>query len=277
MKTPVLIIFICVASFTAKSQHYYRDLVATREIVQKRAMYLQAKVRSVEYASFDANNQPIDGFSCEQTVSADYTSISTVTTTSLTGSTENTSLFNSAGQLTQTLDTSDGNKVSVTYVYDANGKMVDLVSESTSPGQYYSKEEHIWTYNNTGKPVSMLKIKNGTDTTFVTIIPDEKGNVGEEKSLHHGSREPSVYYYYDDKNRLTDIVRFNEVAKRLLPDYIFEYDAQNRFATMLVTTGGGTDYQKWYYTYNDKGLKAKDECYSKTKVLIGKVEYRYQF
>src|SRR5258708_1506166 len=249
MKTPVFLSFVCLISMTAKSQHYYNDQVATREITQKRAAYLQAKVKTVQYASFDANNQPIDGFSCQQTVNADYTSISTETTTTLTGATENISFFNAAGQLIQTIDTSDGNKTSVVYTYGANGKMTGLVSESSSPGQYYSKEEHIWSYNTSGKPVNMLKIKNRVDTTDVTFVPDNKGNVGEERSVHRDNPEPTVYYYYDDNNRLTDVVRYNPVAKKLLPDYIFEYDAQNRLATMLVTTGAGTDYQKWNYTY----------------------------
>ena len=26
-----------------------------------------------------------------------------------------------------------------------------------------------------------------------------------------------IYYYYDEKNRLTDIVRYNKKAKKLLP------------------------------------------------------------
>src|SRR5690242_8211572 len=111
MKTPALITFLGLVSFTAKSQHYYNDLVATREIVHKRAMYQQAKVRSVQYASFDANNQPIEGFSCQQNVSADYNYINTVTSTALSGTSENSSSFNSAGQLIQTIDTTDGNKV----------------------------------------------------------------------------------------------------------------------------------------------------------------------
>jgi hypothetical protein len=122
----------------------------------------------------------------------------------------------------------------------------------------------------------MLKIKNGTDTTIVNFKLDEKGNVAEERSVHAGREQPTIYYYYDDKNRLTDVVRYNNRAKRLLPDYMFEYDADGRISMMLVTTEGGADYQKWYYRYNDKGLKQKDECYAKNKMLIGKVEYEYQ-
>ena len=123
----------------------------------------------------------------------------------------------------------------------------------------------------------MVKIKNDLDTTYISFVPDEKGNPGEEKSIHKGQPQPTVYYYFDDQNRLTDIVRYNQRAKKLLPDYIFEYDAQGRLATMLVTMEGSNDYQKWHYSYNDKGLKSKDDCYSKTRVLIGRMEYRYGF
>jgi len=47
-------------------------------------------------------------------------------------------------------------------------------------------------------------------------------------------------------------------------------------STIALTTAGGADYQKWYYRYDEKGLKQKDECFGKNKMMIGKVEYKYQ-
>jgi YD repeat-containing protein len=277
MKTTILILCISCFAITGQAQHYYNDLVATGEQMKKRAVWLQQRVKSVRFNSYDNNNQPIEGFKCEQIVKNNFTEITTITTTALAGTTENTAFFNTAGQLIKTVDTSDGNKTVITYAYDANNRLTNITSIATSPGNYSNKEQHLWSYDAAGKPQRMLKIKNNTDTTYITFVPDEKGNPGEEKSIRQGQEQPTRYYYYDDNNRLTDIVRYIPRVKKLFPDYIFEYDAQDRVTSMLVTIEGTGDYQKWLYTYDEKGLKIKDECYSKTKVLIGKIEYKYQF
>jgi YD repeat-containing protein len=269
----ILISFI---AHTAYSQHYYNDLMMTNEIVKKRAIYLANKVRSVKMTSFDGNNQPIEGFGGTQSISNDFATITTETSTSISGSDEITHFFNDKGQLTQSIDTTDGNKVIIQYTYDANNFITSITNTSFSPGGYSTREQHLWFYNKAGKPEKMLKVKNSSDTTIVNFKLDDKENVGEERSVHAGTEQPVVYYYYDDKGRLTDVVRYNSRVKKLLPDYIFEYDEAGRTATMLVTTGGGVDYQKWYYRYDDKGLKQKDECYSKNKMMIGKIEYKYQ-
>lgn len=276
MKTLTLISSLCIFSVAIQAQHYYNDLVATGEQMKKRALWQQTGVKAVRFNSLDGNNQPIEGFKCEQIVKNNFTVIVMETTTTLTGTSINTSTFNAAGQLVQTTDTTDGNKTEITYSYDVSNRIHNIVSLSFSPGNYVNKEQHRWFYDANGKPVKMQKIKNNTDTTFITLVPDENGNPGEERSVRQGQSQPTYYYYYDDKNRLTDIVRYNNRAKRLLPDYIFEYDQQDRLATMLVTTEGTGDYQKWYYTYDDRGLKTQDACFSKTKVLIGKIEYKYQ-
>ena len=269
----LLISFI---AHTAYSQHYYNDLVMTNEIAKKRAIYVANKVKSVKMTSFDNNNQPIEGFGSSQDISNNFATITTETLTSLSGKDEITHSFNDKGQLIQSIDTTEGNKVVIQYTYDANNLITGIVNMSFSPGGYSTREQHLWFYNKAGKPEKMLKIKNNSDTTIVNFKLDENGNVGEERSVHDGTEQPVVYYYYDDKSRLTDVVRFNNRAKRLLPDYIFEYDETGRLAMMLVTTGGGADYQKWYYRYDEKGLKQKDECFGKNKMLIGKIEYKYQ-
>lgn len=277
MRTMILIGSICLAALGTSAQHYYNDLVVTGEQMKKRAIWLEQKVKAVKFNSLDGNGQPIEGFKCEQIVKNNTTEIITETTTTLSGTSINTAWYNPAGQLIKTVDTSDGNKTEITYTYDAGNRITNITSLSFSPGNYVNKEQHRWFYDDKGKPVRMQKIRNNTDTTLVTFVTDEQGNPAEEKSVRQGQAQPTYYYYYDDKNRLTDIVRYNNRAKRLLPDYIFEYDAEGRVATMLVTSEGTGDYQKWYYTYDARGLKTQDAAFSKTKALIGKIEYRYQF
>jgi hypothetical protein len=70
-------------------------------------------------------------------------------------------------------------------------------------------------------------------------------------------------------------VRFNAKAQRLLPDYIFEYEENGDLSTMMVVPEGSSDYQKWYYKYDEGGLKLIDFCYNKRNELQGKIEYQY--
>jgi YD repeat-containing protein len=276
MKITAIIVFACLLAGTTNGQHYYNDLVTTNEIIKKRALFQQQRVRAVQMTSLDNNNQPIEGFSSNQEVSNNFATLTTTTVTSLAGKNETSHFFNDKGQITRSIDTSDGNKTIIEYTYDAASQISSIVSRTFSPGGYVNKEQHLWLYKD-GKPERMLKVKNDKDTTYVKFVQDEKGNTAEEKSTHLGQDQPTVFYYYDDKNRLTDVVRYNVRAKRLLPDYVFEYDAAGRISTMLVTNQGGADYQRWYYKYNDKGLKQEDICFGKNKALIGKVEYNYQF
>ena len=46
---------------------------------------------------------------------------------------------------------------------------------------------------------------------------------------------------------------------------------------MIVIPEGSSEYQKWYYVYDNDGLKQLDACYSKDKQLIGKIEYQYKY
>jgi hypothetical protein len=276
MKITAFIVLFCLLAGTGYSQQYYNDLVMTNEIIKKRALFQQQRVRAVQMTSLDNNNQPIEGFSSTQEVSNNFATLVTTTVTALAGKNETTHFFNDKGQLTRSIDSSDGNKTVIEYSYDAASQIGSIISRTFSPGGYVNKEQHLWLYKD-GKPDRMLKIKNDQDTTYVNFVVDEKGNVAEEKSSHKGQEQPTVFYYYDDKNRLTDVVRYNVRAKRLLPDYVFEYDGAGRISTMLVTNQGGADYQRWYYKYDEKGLKQQDICFGKNKALIGKVEYQYKF
>jgi len=94
--------------------------------------------------------------------------------------------------------------------------------------------------------------------------------------VRNGIALPSYYYYYDEKNRLTDVVSYNVRAKRLLPLYIFEYNDDNQLASMLVVPEGSDDYQKWIYEYNERNQKVKETCINKRKQIVGRVEYQYK-
>lgn len=275
MKALFFIVFTFFLASDLFSQHYYKDLLLTRDLTKKRALYLSNKVKSVRINSFDNMDQPIEKFTCNQSVTNNFTEIKTVTSDPLTGTSESNNFFDQNGKLIKSIDTSEGSKSTVTYGYNPSGQLTIITSQSASPGQFTSREQHFWTYDAAGKPKSMLKIKNGTDTTNIQFTLDDKGNVIEEISRIRGILQPTIYYYYDLENRLTDIVRYNTRVKRMIPDYIFEYTEQGQLRTMLTPMQNMGDYQKWYYSYDERGLKIKDECFSKSRVLIGRIEYVY--
>ncbi len=80
---------------------------------------------------------------------------------------------------------------------------------------------------------------------------------------------------HDTDNRLTDIVRYGLKAQRLLPDDVFDrqYGVGGRLSSMLVVPEGSNDFQKWFYEYDEKGLKTNDACYNRRSQLLGKIEY----
>lgn len=277
MKSVLLLFGLFTASGWCVGQYYYKDIVSPAQLGQKFRAYHDQKVKSVEFVSFDAGNAPIDGFSGEQSVTDNFSSVFTSIKDPLSGTSESNALINSNGQLVKTVDTADGVRNVTEYEYDAQNRVKVVTTTASSPGGFNLREQHRWMYGPDGRPEHIIKIKNGVDTTHINLIPDEKGNIAEERSTHAGRDLPTVYYYYDSRNNLTDIVRFNEKARRLLPDYVFEYDEKNRVSTMLVVPEGSGDYQKWYYSYDDNGLKKMDACYSKTKALIARIEYHYHF
>jgi hypothetical protein len=118
----------------------------------------------------------------------------------------------------------------------------------------------------------MQKIKNEKDTLTILFSADENGNITLEKDTKNGTK---YYYYYDAKNRLTDIVPETEYTKALKPDYIFEYNNAGLLTQMTAVEEGSSHYFIWKYSY-DNGLRTKERCYSDERKLMGSIEYSYK-
>jgi YD repeat-containing protein len=234
----------------------------------------------VKLSSFEADGQPTEGFLGDQDVSVDFSRITTHSKSSGTPESWIIVNYSPQGQPLTIADTGDTYRSVSEYQYDAAGRLVSIVNTSTeTDNQLKDVEAHIWQYEDGAgdKPSAMLKIKNGHDTTFVRLIRDEKGNIAEERSVRNKSDMPTIYYYYDTDNHLTDIVRYSMKARRLLPDNIFEYGEGGRVSSLLAVQEGASSYQKWLYAYNEKGLKIKESCFSKQRDLLGRIEYQYTY
>jgi hypothetical protein len=224
----------------------------------------------------DANNEPTPGFTCLQKVAPDFGSISTITKSANVPESNLTAFYDRSGRMIKTVDTSDTYKSTTEYTYNEKGDVSVMLNHSVqTDNQIVAVEKHIWTYDGAG-PKNMIKIKGESDSTMVSFIKDDKGNIVEEKSVRGGQSLPSVYYYYDNDGRLTDIVRYNQKAGRLLPDYVFEYNS-GRLSSMLFVPNGSSDYQRWIYVYDANGLKSNETCYDKKRQVVVKIRYSYNF
>lgn len=271
-----LFIALCMyVSAALQAQYYYKDIVSSKQTMEQLKNYRAQGIRSIKVVSYESTGEKTEDFTGAQNISDNYSRIRTSFQTPLAGESELTTFFNPAGQLVKTVDTTDGSGSVSNYVYNNNGQISSIVNVSTSPGMHQEKEEHRWTYNAEGKPQRMLRIKNEVDTTYINFVLDEKGNVAEENSRRHGAAQTSYYYYYNDENKLTDIVTYNQRAKRLLPIYVFEYNDNGSIRSMMVVPEGSDDYQTWHYEYSAAGLKTKETCFNKRKQMLGRIEYVY--
>ncbi len=261
---------------TISAQYYHKDIVSVKMANDETQILKEQKIRTVLVHSFEADGTPSEGFYCEKKFNRNYHEMETYTRSPGTAKSLLVSEYNDKGQLVKSADSSEITASTSFYSYDDNDRITSIVSYTHSSDDDFStslKEEHQYSYNENGKPVKMLRIKNDSDTTQVDFLLDEHGNVTDE--IEPGVNGKHYYYYYDDKNRLTDIVKYNAVKGGLKADFIFEYNSAGQLSQMIsVEDGVSGDYLLWRYTYNE-GLRIIEKCYSKQKKLLGYFEYEY--
>jgi hypothetical protein len=268
---------VLIVSTTTFGQYYYKDIIGTKETAGIIKAYQSNNVSRVLLNSFDEDGTKTENFYVEQVFSPATQTLRTITRSGQAEESTLTTYINSDGQVIKTIDSSLTMVSAALYQYDNGGRLVSLTSTSSDTSKKLTlEEEHRWVYKD-GRIDHMLRIKNKVDTSVVTFKFDENGNVAEEYSERKGVRSEPVYYYYDKQNRLTDIVRYHPKARRLLPEYMFEYSSSNQVIQKMTFPSNGSDYLIWRYQYDDRGLKVKEAVYNKQKQLNGKIEYFYSF
>jgi YD repeat-containing protein len=260
---------------TANAQYFYKDIIGVKETAELIKNYQANNVRRVLLTSYDANGTKSDDFFVEQVFSPVSRTLTTTTRSGVTDESILTAYVDEKGNVMKTVDSSGAVVSTTIYTYNSNGNISSILISSKSK-TVKENEEHKWEYDQNGRIVRMLRIKNNTDTTVVQFKRDDNGNIMEEVSLRRGSKPEPVFYYYDSKNRLTDIVRFNNKARRLLPEYMFEYSDTDKVIQRITVPANSSEYLIWRYQYDTGGLKIREAVFNKQKQLAGKIEYQYQ-
>ena len=272
-KLPFL--FLLLFYFAANSQYYYKDIVAAGDLTRLMKTYTANNIKKITAKGITPEGSPSSEFS--EVGEVNGTTLKVITNNNKAISTLKFN-FNDRGQLANSVDSALNVKSTSIYNYDANGKIMSISNSATdadSSGDFSQTEVHQYIYKD-GRLDKMWRIINKTDSLEVRFVTDEHGNVIEERNFRRGVLADPVYYYYDDRNRLTDIVRFNYKANRLLPDYLFEYDDNDRVIQKITTTSGNNlGYLTWRYLFDEKGLKTKEALFNKDKQLQGRIDYSY--
>lgn len=272
----VIILVFCGSGFWANAQYLYKDIIVTGQINANYRVLRDNKVTHVTLTP-SALDPTQNNVTLQQTIYPSQQLMVTYTKVPNAPESWLKSYYTTAGLLVKTVDSSADVVTTSLYDYDAANRIKTISSNSVPVNDPAESETHNWNYNNNGQPVQMIKIKDGIDTSFVSFTNDEQGNAAEETTIRKKSKLGTTYYYYDAQHRLTDVARFNERANRILPDYMFEYNDAAQVTQMIVVPEGSADYQIWKYTYNQQGLKTKDDCYSKRKEMVASIAYSYSF
>ena len=264
---------LLISTVGVHAQYYFKDIVSNTQLMADMKAYKENKVKKITLKSFEDNGSESEGFFCEKKLNRDYTKTELFTRADIAAASLFTSTFDKGGNLLTTYDSSLLSVTEIKYRYNDQQKISSIFSLVRSKDDFDNSisEEHIYTYEN-NKPVKMARVKNGRDTTDILFSLDDNGNVAIEKDTKNGTK---FYYYYDAKNRLTDIVQENEYSKNLKPDYVFEYNNAGLITQMTAVEEGSKNYFVWKYSY-ENGMRTKERCFTDERRLMGSIEYEYK-
>src|SRR6266487_5736219 len=274
MKKTVFFVVVLASSLNISfSQYYYNDLITTQQTNKQYLLLKNNHAHQVSAASYEASGELTDHFMLEQKISADNNVITTTTEYPSTGKSVSTAFYTN-DKVSKTINNAGNIQSTTLYTYD-NNNLQSITTQTQDTFMHGSSQEvHQWQYEN-NQPVKMLLIKDNEDTTVIEFVKDEQGNIAEEHWRKKGRLIEKYFYYYNDQRLLTDIVRFNAKAQRLLPDFLFEYDSNGTLVQLTQIPQGSDNYLIWQYIYLPNGLKQKELCLNKQKQPVGRIEYNY--
>ena len=261
------------------AQYYYKDIIATNETNRQFQNLIANNVLTVTATGYDPNGIKDPEFSEVLQVIREMNALKTTTNNNLSAPGMLLQVFDNNNRLIRVSDSAADMVSTTAYQYDNAGRIIEIQNTSTDSSKTINENEvHKWVYDESGKLLKMLRIINNIDTLEIRFTLDVKGNVIDESSYKNGNAGEMTYYYYDENNRLSDVVRYRKKLNKLLPDYLFEYNEKNQVIQKITTLSNlNLGYLIWRYAFNEKGLKTKEALFNKNKSMTGKIEYSYTF
>ena len=275
IKYTIILFLTLTTSSNLCAQYYYNDIVNNKQVLAELAMLKQKKINGVKVTSLEATGEETEGFTCQKKINRDFTEVEIYTSTDESYPNTFISYFTKSGLLQRTVDSSEAGATTIDYTYDAAGRLISINSSkrfATDDDAGVVLEKHLYNYNAAGILEQMVLVKNNRDTTLFLFEADDAGNIIIEKNAKTAE---VYYYYYDAKNRLTDIVHRYSYQKNLFTEYSFQYDQSGQLAKMVTSEKEGAYFFTWRYVYED-GLRINERCYSKEGRIMGSVEYKYK-
>ncbi|MCX6318129.1 MAG: RHS repeat protein [Bacteroidetes bacterium] len=277
---PALLLF----SSSLSAQYYYTDITGTHETSEMMKQYNLNKVRTVSASGVDANGIRASNYSEFYEVKDNGRTLRKTIIREF-NRTVSVFSFDAQGRVQSVADSAADLQSKTSYEYDAAGR-ITLMREmqNDSASEFAQTEEHRWTYATNGQPAGMWRTINNSDSLQVQFTYDENGKPGEEIHLRRGVEVNRIYYYYDEKSNLTDVVRYNKKIKKLIPDIILSYDDAGHIIQKMTVAPSDNfgrvvwvGYFIWRYIFNSQGLKTKEALFDNDQKLTGKIEYNYTF
>ena len=214
-------------------------------------------------------------FFVKKKINKNFTQSQMMSNSNITGQALLVTDYNTKGDVIKTTTTTPTTNNTVEFEYDNNGNISVIRTKTIADGDSSGiTETHEYFYEN-NVPVKMIRKKNNSVISTITFVADKRGNIIEEDPSGKAN-DKKYFYYYDDNNRLTDVVHYNVIAKRLLPDYMFEYNNENLPKQMISVDESGRNYFIWKYSYTDQELPEIQKCFSKEKQLLGTIQFDYK-
>lgn len=259
----------------SQAQYFYKDIIGNQVANNEMVSYKNAIIHEIKIISYEDDGIITPDFFCVKKISKKFDKTTLYSHSLETGASILESTFNPLSQIIKTYDSSELSNTVILFDYNSNNKISRIKTSSISKNNKTItklEEEHDYTYDVESRLQKLIVIKNNLDTTLVLFSTDEFGNVILEKDTKTAAK---YYYYYDAKNRLTDVVHTNERTQKPVADYIIDYNSDNQMETLKTSESENGNFLIWKYDYENK-LRIKERVFSKNEKFIGKIEYQYQ-
>lgn len=282
VKVLYLTLFCLLTFGFAKAQYFYQDIVSAQNTMKEHLQYQKQNVKHIRILSYDDNHNLNKNFHCVKEFSDDYKVTITHTGSFETGNSTVYSFFDNRGRIIHSADSTAKSVNDTYYYYDKDHPdridSLRFISSANQNGDTFRyTESHIYEYDSAGRPLKMVRLKNDKKFSIVTFTTDSLGRVIKESEEGSYDTVPPVYYKYNALGLPTDIFHYNFNRQKMIPDFMFDYDDQNRLSEKTTITMNVGGYLLWKFLYGEKGLIDQEKCYEPKGGLLGSLEFEYTY